>query len=671
MIVEEALILLGFDGSKSAKGIKDTKKSITDLNQEASKYGRTLSGTLSDVAKVSAELAVVGRGVGMAINTALVVPNYIKDVAVATRNLDNFSKTNDISIDSIMAMQRAFEQSGVSIETTSGLIAKFASDKAKMLSGQMGIRDVVGTDALAAGIDVSALRGGDPEKAIAVYKQVYDNLVKIQLAHGRTNKEAESYASTRMQTMGFDAAFLPILRMGNDEREKALELEKARSHVTEYDTEEAKRLASAWAKVAQSIDLASKQTARNFTPLAADLTEGVGVVIDELLSESSRIYQGLTHPISDFDGFIDALTPKLNSWVKVGDRQADWLKTAEKIAKQEKERKKALVETNAELDKTALATKKIETTNLSGLESAFDRIKKSVMDMLPVSVINFLGLDKEGGKGTGGVSSEGGIGGSSYESEPVTPKAQTSSAEQKENMSMTYEAYRKQGLSHNQAATMTSEVGRENDFNSQFMFGTHTDKAGGQNIGMISMQGDRNPALREYMKQKGLMQSGKMERSQAAIDAQAAFQVAEMKSGKYPKAEKFLAKPDIERDEASELIGTGYVKWAKHQTRLRNGESFNPTPHLAKEYGYYEAINKMKPPVVDTKSIAQPLSLQPPAVDTKSLANPQPTATPQSSTTNNIQIHVKSTDPTQAAKEIKSELSNISKTAPYSSGMKS
>ena len=40
-----------------------------------------------------------------------------------------------------------------------------------------------------------------------------------------------------------------------------------------------------------------------------------------------------------------------------------------------------------------------------------------------------------------------------------------------------YKAYRNAGLSHNQAMAITAEVGRENSFNPNTLFGTHPDPA--------------------------------------------------------------------------------------------------------------------------------------------------------------------------------------------------
>ncbi|MEN9755819.1 MAG: hypothetical protein RL755_6 [Pseudomonadota bacterium] len=153
---------------------------------------------------------------------------------------------------------------------------------------------------------------------------------------------------------------------------------------------------------------------------------------------------------------------------------------------------------------------------------------------------------------------------------------------QREMMSNVYEAYRKAGLSDKQARVMTAEVGRENDFNESVMFGTHIDPHNQKvNLGMISMQGDRGTNLAKYMTERGLMKNGQMEHSQEAIDAMAAFQMQEMKSGDF-KMDEFLANKDISYQEGSALAGRNYVKWRYDDPRY--------AAHHLKEAGYYEKM---------------------------------------------------------------------------------
>ena len=69
-----------------------------------------------------------------------------------------------------------------------------------------------------------------------------------------------------------------------------------------------------------------------------------------------------------------------------------------------------------------------------------------------------------------------------------------------------YQAYLEAGLSPNQARIITAEVGRENSFNPQNIFGVHSDpKNGAANLGMLSWQGDRGNALYKELRSKGVI----------------------------------------------------------------------------------------------------------------------------------------------------------------------
>lgn len=133
-----------------------------------------------------------------------------------------------------------------------------------------------------------------------------------------------------------------------------------------------------------------------------------------------------------------------------------------------------------------------------------------------------------------------------------------------QNIKAVYDAYVSAGLSHKQALAFTAEVGRENGYNPDLMFGTHTDLNGQTNIGMVSMQRDRRLNLQEFLAKEGLLDAeGKMIPGQATLNAQARFQVMEIKE-KYPKtAEQFLANPDIDAEEAAVILGDDYIRWAR------------------------------------------------------------------------------------------------------------
>lgn len=139
-----------------------------------------------------------------------------------------------------------------------------------------------------------------------------------------------------------------------------------------------------------------------------------------------------------------------------------------------------------------------------------------------------------------------------------------------------YEAYREAGLSHNQALAVTAEVGRENSFNANVLFGNHTDPAANskgkkiRNLGMLSWNQGRDNMLEGFLKQNGVMKNGVMEQTQANLDAQARFSVREMKSKRYAsKLKNFWGNPNANPDTYAAELGKHYIAWAYGQNDIK------------------------------------------------------------------------------------------------------
>lgn len=139
-----------------------------------------------------------------------------------------------------------------------------------------------------------------------------------------------------------------------------------------------------------------------------------------------------------------------------------------------------------------------------------------------------------------------------------------------------YNAYRNAGLSHNQALAVTAEVGRENSFNANILFGNHTDPARDKNgkkirnLGMLSWNQGRDNMLEGFLKQNGVMKNGVMEQTQENLNAQARFSVREMKSKKYAgKLKNFLNNPNASPDSYAKDLGRHYIAWAYGQDTIK------------------------------------------------------------------------------------------------------
>ena len=167
-----------------------------------------------------------------------------------------------------------------------------------------------------------------------------------------------------------------------------------------------------------------------------------------------------------------------------------------------------------------------------------------------------------------------------------------------------YNSYRNAGLSHNQALAITAEVGRENGFNASILFGNHTDPAANsngkpiRNLGMLSWNQGRDNMLEGFLKKRGVMSNGIMQKTQANLNAQAAFSVREMKSSKYaPKLKNFFKNPNASPDSFSRELGKNYIVWAYGQPTIKaqggGRKPFDWKAHDNRRRGYLNTLSGM------------------------------------------------------------------------------
>ena len=143
-----------------------------------------------------------------------------------------------------------------------------------------------------------------------------------------------------------------------------------------------------------------------------------------------------------------------------------------------------------------------------------------------------------------------------------------------QNQLAVFNSFKKAGLSDAQAKALTSEVGRENNYQDKFLFGSHTDSANGaKNSGIMSWQKDRAVALNSYLKSKNLLNAdGSMKKGQETLDAQAEFVVKEMRETKrFSKTkEGFLNNPNVDKETARNLLQKNYVVYGPGRERLNS-----------------------------------------------------------------------------------------------------
>lgn len=167
-----------------------------------------------------------------------------------------------------------------------------------------------------------------------------------------------------------------------------------------------------------------------------------------------------------------------------------------------------------------------------------------------------------------------------------------------------YNAYVNAGLSRNQALAVTAEVGRENGFNSNILFGNHTDPAANskgkkiRNLGMLSWNQGRDKMLEGFLNKNGVMKNGVMQQSQENLNAQAKFSVREMKSKRYAgKLKNFLNNPNASPDSYAKDLGRHYIAWAYGQDTIKaqggGRKTFDWKSHDDRRRGYLNTLSGM------------------------------------------------------------------------------
>ncbi|HEE5406455.1 TPA: tape measure protein [Acinetobacter baumannii] len=161
------------------------------------------------------------------------------------------------------------------------------------------------------------------------------------------------------------------------------------------------------------------------------------------------------------------------------------------------------------------------------------------------------------------------------------------------NMLRVYQAFRNAGLGDKQARVMTAQVGRENDFRNEAMFGSHKDENNGYtNTGFISWQKTRSTKLMQSLQGQGVLdKNGKIQQTQDALDAQAKFLLQEVMTNKsYSKSKAALLNDDLDYRSLEKIVGKNFIGWDYEGKKLGKAKA---SQHLAKQDSYYNQLSKI------------------------------------------------------------------------------
>lgn len=606
MNVEEATILLRFDGAAATNGIRDTKKALNDLTRGATDYGRQLDASLSNVAKVTAELQVVGRGIATAFNTAMALPNLVNDTAEATRNMGQFAQNVGMSAEKIKALQQLMGQLGGTEAGTNAFIQDIARRKSQLASGLGNLHTLMPNEFYAAGGNPEKVLRGTQEDAIKEYARVYESIIKGQKGQGKTDIESEAYASQQMLFM-VNEDMLQVLKLGTAEIQKQIDLEAQRAPViTPEDLKNSIEFTRNWQHIIQSIENAKTVTMRNLTNLGAENVKDTAGYVDNLLKNSSKSWERMTHPMERLrELFNNPRSVLLQDLKEIGEtlpfleRIYEWLAKISGISLD-----------NIKNPVTAITydampqTWQEKTQNAVGETAAWLGIPEAVQAREVLE-----NADKYGS---------------------------TLSKQEKIRVAMDY--FVKQGRTVDQAAGMVANIEAESGGMSVDVVSGKRRGDSGSAYGVGQWRGDRQTHF-QSLYGKPMQGSSLMEQLRYYNDEFGAYETGADKKLRQSKS-AYEAGANVSRyferpaDEAGQAHSRG--------SRAEN---------LAAAY-----------------KASQQGPAMPAPVDTKALV--QPTTQPQgASVTINVEQTIKSTDPEQAGKESATAIENLHKSAAFQSGM--
>lgn len=124
----------------------------------------------------------------------------------------------------------------------------------------------------------------------------------------------------------------------------------------------------------------------------------------------------------------------------------------------------------------------------------------------------------------------------------------------------TYDSARKAGFPDVAARVMVGEVGRENSFNPDLMFGFHSDPHNkARNAGIFSWQKDRADAVMSVLDREGLVKDGRPIPAKATLDVMMEFAANEMKQN-HPLVYSIMTDPNVTPQRAKKAMAA-YLKW--------------------------------------------------------------------------------------------------------------
>lgn len=648
-------------------------------------------------------LGVFTAGVGLA--------SFAKNTINAASTTGILSKQIGVNVNQLNAMEAAAQRAGASSGVMSKQLESDAKKAAQVKAGA-SVRQTYGDKFFQFGGDFANMKNA--ESQLKEYARIYENIKKKAIEKGgMSDPQATAFASQQITEVGLSKELIPLISKGTDSMQAQIAMQMKKVAMTEKDAKAARRAKESWFDLTQQFELTGQRVVLSLIPTLERLTKWLGKIkippavemsktIDEWVTKIEPFFTTIENGLDELDDFVETI----GGWSTVlkgliGLKLASWtiglmsltsgllgFSTAAASAGSAASVAKFGIGSLLALGAAAAAGTAVGTW---AYETGTPEQQTKWQNTLGQGVARTMALFGNEEAKEAVFYNSGGTNQTSIENPPKV------GAKKSDRMRSVFDSFTNAGFSPAQSKALTAEVGREGDFAEKYIFGSHVDAANNAvNTGFFSWQGDRGTKLRKRLKKKGLLtKSGNIKRTQGALNEQALFAKEEMESGKYKRLAGFMGDKNIGSEDAAKKLGKGYIKWAYGQSKLRSGRSFDWKSHdrrRAKYYAQIDAITKepridaseklpMPPPRRVGKGVKdihgkviqsdEPIPLAPtiPTIPTipKSMMVSKNMQS-MNNQKNDIIINVKSTDPKQAAQEIKTTL-NESLTTNFASGM--
>lgn len=650
-IVDELIVELKIDASQFTSGEKAANESLKGLEKDSKKTSITIKKSSDEIIKVQLSIAdnakktaddlgKSGKDAGgffskirnealmmLGVFTAgATLKSFAKDTINAAASSGILASQIGVSVTKLEAMEAAAQRVGVSSGAMSEQLAKDAKRASDVEAGG-SIKDIYSAKFQQYGGDYTNMDNADGQ--MEEYAKIFQRLKETALKdNNMSDMEATAYASQQITDVGLSAELIPLISQGTIAVKAQIAEQMKKVAITDKDAAAAGNATSKWFDFTQQIDQVSKRIVFALIPSLEKVTawleqleiptsESMAGTIDKWVKKLEELIDAAKKGANYVDDFVESvggwelvlkslLALKVASWVIGLASLTAGLLGFSTVAGAAAGAAKALFLGLGGLlalggaAAAGAAIGSLISDNLSNetndaIGGTIDESMKIVSKKAKTAksfIYKSLGINED----SNDEKEEGNDNKKSVQYEKVNPRKRVKK-DRKSTMAGVYRSFTNAGFSKKQSKALTAEVGRENDYNHKYVFGSHTDAANKKtNIGFISWQGSRARKLKARMTKKGLIgKNGRMKHTQAALNEQALFLKEELGSGQYKGGKAFIKNKNVSSRSAAKTLGKGFIKWAYGQNSIgvKGGKrsAFDWKSHDRRRKRYYDQVD--------------------------------------------------------------------------------